>query len=449
MKCKTLFLGGLCLLALGGLKAQDSKAFSLKEAQDYALENSQTAKQAALSVTQSRQKVKETTAIGLPQISGSLGYQNFIKQPVQLIPAEFVNPNAEPGTFTELVFGTKQNASLDLMVNQLIFDGSYIVGLQAAKTFVSMSQSQELKSQIDVKESVRQAYYTAVVAKENLDILKRSRTSITKLVGETQALFDNGFAEEKDIDQLKLTESRVNNNISNAERQMTIARNLLKYQMGMDLKTDIELSDDLNTLLTFKENQEFLNKEFNPENHIDYQIVGTSLKLNELSLKNERAKYLPSLGGYFNWQENSFSNDNTFVGSDAQWFPTRVWGLSLSVPIFTSFQRKNIVAQSRLEVEKSNLQLDMVEQGLQLQVQTAKSNYTFAIETYRTEESNMKLAEKIYNTTRTKFKEGLASSFELTQSENQWLESQGSYINAMLQLLNAKSELDQALNDFN
>lgn len=449
MKCKTLFLGGLCLLALGGLRAQNSQAFTLKAAQDYALQNSQTAKMAALSVTQSRMKVKETTAIGLPQVSGSLGYQNFIKQPVQLIPAEFVNPNAEPGTFQELVFGTKQNASLDLTVNQLIFDGSYIVGLQAAKTFVSMSQNQEMKSQIDVKQAVREAYHTAILAEENLEILKKSKTSIVKLVGETQALYDNGFAEEQDIDQLKLTESRINNNISNAERQMTIAKNLLKYQMGMDLKTEIELSDNLDALMSFKDNQDFLNKDFNPSNHIDFKIVGTSLKLNELSLKNERAKYLPSLGGYFNWQENSFTNDNNFVGSGAQWFPTRVWGLSLNVPIFTSFQRKNIVAQARVEVEKTTMQLEMVEQGLQLGVQTAKSNYSFAIENYRTEKANMELAEKIYNTTRTKYKEGLASSFELTQNETQWLESQGSYINAMLQLLNAKSELDQALNDFN
>ncbi|MGD1846839.1 MAG: TolC family protein [Salibacteraceae bacterium] len=440
MKCKSLFLGILCLLFLGGLRAQDKKSYSLKEAQDYALQNSPTAKQSTLSVDQSRKRVNEITAIGLPQVAGSLGYQNFIKQPVQLIPSEFVNPNAEPGTFEEVVFGTKQNASVDLTVNQLIFDGSYIVGLQAARTYVLLAQNQDEKSQIDVMQMVREAYHTVLVAEENLEVLKKSKTSITKLVSETQALYDNGFAEEQDVDQLKLTESRINNNIRNAERQVGIAKNLLKYQMGLDLKIEIDLSDDINSLLSVPQGEDFLNKDFNAANHIDYKIVGTSVKLNELALKNERAKYLPSLGGYFNWQENSFSNDNTFVGDGAQWFPTRVWGLQLNVPIFTSFQRRSIVAQAQIDLEKSQLQLNQVEQGLQLQVQTARSNYAMAVETYRTEKSNMELAEKIYNRTRTKYKEGLATSFELTQSENQWLESQGSYINSMLQLLNAKSE---------
>ena len=442
---KTLLITALFLWVSVSSQAQGTKQFTLKQAQDYAIQNNYNVKNADLDLQNARKKVKETTAIGLPQVGGSLGYQNFVKQPVQLIPAEFAG--GTPGEFEEIIFGTEQNASLDITANQLIFDGSYIVALQASKTFVLMSENQMKKTEIDIMESVAQAYYTVVVAEENAKLLKQSLTNLETTLKETEALYKNGFAEETAVDQLKLTKANIENNIENAERQVLIAKNLLKYQMGIKLAEEIELTENSEALLTFKSNEAFLTKEFNASGHIDYKIASTNVELLNLSLKNEKAKYLPTLGGYFTYQQNSFSNQFDFLG-EAEWYPTQVWGLSLNVPIFTSFMRRSIVQQAQIDLEKGMNQQVQVEEGLKLQVQTARSDYAFSLKNFDNEKANLDLATKIYKNTEIKYKEGVASSFDLNQSNNQLLTTQGNYISAMLQLMNSKAALDKALNNY-
>jgi len=239
---------------------EEKGMFSLVNARDYAVKHNYNIKNANTDIKLSEKKVWETTSMGLPQISSQVNYQNFIDLPTSVVPAEaFGGP---VGEILELQFGTEQNAALSLSATQLVFDGTYIVGLQAAKTFVQFSRDQLRKNEIEVKDAVTRAYYLVLAAEENTSILKQSSENLKKTLFETEQLYLNGFLEEQDVDQLRLVVSNINNSINRAERQTEQAHMWLKFQMGMDADTTIQLSDSLESVLANTNSESLLSTTF-------------------------------------------------------------------------------------------------------------------------------------------------------------------------------------------
>jgi outer membrane protein TolC len=427
------------------INAQEVAQFSLKEAQDYAVKNSYNTRIAQEDVVKSKKRVNEITAIGLPQVKGSVAYQNFLKLPVTVVPADFFG--GDPGSFQAVTFGTDHNMTADVTANQLIFDGSYIVGLQAARTYLELSKNNLVKNEIEIRQQVAQAYHMVLAAEKNEEILKKNLETVNTIHKETKALFENGFLEEQDADQVLLNKMNLQTSINNAQRQVKIAYNLLKFQMGMPIENEIALTEDIEGMVNSKSDAAHLDTAFTMENHIDYKIVMTNVRASELSLKNERSAYLPKLKGFFTHQQQSPSNEFNYF-SDAEWFPSNFWGINLEVPIFSSLMKHNKIQQAKIDLDIANIQRIQMEENLRLQVDNARSNFAYALDNYHTAEENLSLAQRIKDKTNTKYKEGLSSSLELAQAENQYLTAQGNYIQSLLNVLNGKTELDKALNNY-
>ncbi|MEX2380440.1 MAG: TolC family protein, partial [Vicingaceae bacterium] len=292
-----------------------------------------------------------------------------------------------------------------------------------------------------------QAYGNVLVTEDNIEILKQNLENLQSQLEETKALYENGFAEEQDRDQLELLLSNAKNAYEQAVRQKDISRNQLKFMMGIDIATEIELTDDLDAITLKNTGEDCLSTDFDVTTHIDYKVINTQERASELLLKQQKSTYLPKLSAFASYQQNSYSNEFNFF-DDSRWFPTEVVGLNFSMPIFSSFGRNQRIQQAKIEMQQVGVAKKQMEQKLLVELETAKSEYTFALSQYQTAKDNLKLAERIFNKTQIKYDEGVSGSMELTQANNQLLDTQGNYIKASLQLINAKSNLDKALNNY-
>jgi outer membrane protein TolC len=435
----------MSMVITSSLAAQDENKFSLKEAQEYALKNNYNLINAERDIEVAKKRVWETTAIGLPQVSSEATFQNYIDLPTSLVPANAFNPMAPEGQFAELQFGTDYNTTATISASQLIFDGSYIVGLQAAKTYKQLSVHTKDKSEQEIKDAIAQAYHTAIGAERNhKSLLDNYKSSIT-LLNETKALYEEGLTEEQNVSQLELNTASLENAVKQAERQIVIALNMLKFQMGMDVNQNITLTDDFESLIEMNENNsELLSAQFSFSNHFDYELVQTNERLMKLLYRKEKYSFAPTFSAFFSHSQQNMNN--TFDAfSGGKWYPGTLWGVNLKLPLFTSGMRLAKLSQAKIEYEKATTNSKQVEQSLIIQAQTAQSNYTMAYDTYHTQKKNLDLAKSIHNKTIKKYGEGFVSSMEFTQSQNQLLAVEGQYTKSVYDLLNAKSALKKAL----
>ena len=442
-----LFISGLLLLGIipiTGFTQEDGNGFSLKQAQDYALKNNYQGLNTQRDIESARKKVWETTAIGLPQVSVEAQFQNFIKLPTSLIPATAFNPNAAEDEYAELQFGTDYNTTASISATQLLFDGSYIVGLQAAKTYKELSVNNKKKTDQEIKDAVAKAYNTVLVAQENQKVLEQSYQSTETLFNETKAMFDAGLTEEQNADQLQLNLTNLKNSVTQATRQVEIAKNLLKFQMGMDISQPIELTDKLDQLIENEDMSTFMNQQLDVSNHVEYQLIQTNEKLMKLNFRKEKYAFAPSIAAFFNHQEQNMSN-NFDAFSGGKWYPSTLWGISVKIPLISSGMRLSKMGQAKLEYEKAVTTSKQVEQSLMLKAQNAQSDFNTAYDLYNNQKESLKLAKSIHNKTIKKYGEGVVSSMELTQSQAQMLSTEGMYIKSILDLLNAKSTLKRSL----
>ena len=453
----------LCLVS----NANDTtkvKSFSLKEAQEYAIENSYNTRNAAYDIEKAKKIVRQTTAIGLPQINGGIKYQDYIDIPVMLVP-DFISPTIDGVLQNELrkdafktsyvppsnnqkfpiSFGSQYNGDANITVSQLLFDGTYIVGLQAAKMYEQVSSKMLTKTQLEIRESVAQAYYLVLVAEENKKILDSTLASINNTLNQTKEFLANGFVEETDVDQLQLLTSNIENKLNMVNRQIDISYNLLKFQMGVDISDRIKLSDNLQNIVDMALVKHLTSQSFDYKNHINYKIIETNQNLNELVLKKDRSTYLPNLSCFFTTARDAYRNDFNFLTSKEPWYKTTIFGISLNVPIWDSGIKHNKIQQDILEIKKTEVSMKQAQQGLVLDVENNKSQVYTYTDQYNSNIKNMELAKKIYNKTLYKYKEGVSTSLDLTQAQNQYLSTQGDYFNTILQLLNANSNLNKAL----
>ena len=443
---KNLALLSIALLTLAVGRAQEpDNSFTLEEAIDFALENNYKAVNAERDITDAEKQKWETIAGGLPQIDGSISYQNQLKQPVSVIPAEIFG--GEPGTFVEVVFGQPQTMTATATLRQQIFDGSYIVGVQATKSFMRYSQNNREKTDLDVRKSVVEAYGNVLLAQESVAILKKNKETLEKNLFETQKLFENGMGDEESVEQLQITLASIENQLNKTERLEKIALQMLNLVMGLPIENPTIVEENLDLLTTEQIDFELMQTDFVLENNVDYKLA---LNLNEqryFEHKLAKSRALPTLNAFLNYGSSSFSDSFNFLGSDSQWFNSSILGFDLSIPIFSSFKRDASTRRAKIAMEKAKTQLTEAEEQIRLQVQNAKSDYQFSIEQYETAKDNLKLAERIEQKNQTKYAEGLASSFELRQAQTQLYTVQQEYLQSMVEVINKKTELEAILNN--
>ncbi|NJB36552.1 TolC family protein [Croceivirga sp. JEA036] len=420
-------------------------SFTLQEAVAYALENNYTAINSNRDLVDAQKQKWETIATGLPQINGNVSYQNQLKQPVSVIPAEFFG--GEPGTFEEVVFSTKQSASATATLTQLIFDGSYIVGVQAAKTFVDYTQNTKEKSDLEVKKSVVEAYGNVLLAQESVAILEKNKSNLEKNVYETEKILENGLTEEENLDQLKITLASINSQLKNAIRLKEITLQMFNLILGLPIETPTILEENLDELTEEQIDFKLLETPFSLSNNVDYKLMTNLNEQRQLELKLAKSRALPSLSGFVNYGTSAFSNEFTFFNGDQEWFDSSVLGIEMNIPIFSSFKRSASTQRARIALDKAKTQMQETEQMLQLQWERAKSNYTLAIDEYQTSKDNLALAERIERKNQIKYDEGIATSFELREAQTQLYSSQQEYLQSMVDVINQKTELETVLNN--
>lgn len=418
--------------------------FSLQEAIDFALENNRRVINAQWDIKAAKAQKWETTASGLPQVNASVDYQNFLRQQVQVIPAEFFGGN--PGEFAEVVFGTQQNVNATATLSQKIFDGSYIVALQSAKVFLEISKNAKIKTDLEVRKGVINAYGNVLLAEKSVQIIQRNLAVLQKNLRETTKIFENGLGEEESVEQLQITIVGLESNLNNVTRMQRLAHQMLNITLGLDIHSDTELTDDLERLTEENISLGLLETEANIENTIDYQIAENDKVSKELMLKLEKSKALPTLDAFINGGYSAFSDEFSFLDKNQKWFGSSLFGVSLNIPIFSSGMRNASTQRAQINLEKAITDLTDKEQNIAFEIASAKSDYQFAIEDYDNKKQNLKLAERIEAKNQTKFFEGIASSFDLRQAQTQLYAAQQELLQAMLDVIKAKAELETALN---
>ena len=436
----TLFL----FITTSVFSQQDISRFSLKEAVDFAIQNNSISKNAARDVEIARLQKWETTSTGLPQIKADISYNNWLKQQVSLIPARFGGGAA--GEFTEIVFGTQQTMNGSITVSQKIFDGSYLVGLQAAKVYLEISENAKEKTEIELRKMVAYAYGNALLSEENLKIVNSNITLLENNVRDLSKVYENGLIEEESVQQLQLTLSSLRSNQSYIKRLKIIAYQLLNDALGLELNTPVELTDDLDRLITIYTSLAPLESILEVENVVDYKIAFNDLQAKELLLKLEKSKALPSIDAFLNGSYSGNNNQFKFLDNSQNWFGASLFGISMKVPIFSSFGRSASTKKARLNFEKSKTLLKDTSNKIKLEISRARSDYEFAVEDLDIKKEALSLSEDIAQKNEIKFLEGLTTSFDLSQVQRQLYTAQQDYLLSMLNILIKRIDLEALIN---
>lgn len=425
--------------------AQDATSFNLSEAEDYGVNNHHKMKNALLDVEAARKRVWETTAIGLPQISAEGNFQNFIDIPTSVVDASFLNPMAGPDEVVEFQMGQKFSTGLTFNVNQLLFDGSYIVGLKFAKFWKQMNSNGAERTKAEIKTMVREAYYNVLVAEKNVAVMDSILQSTEKLNRETQVFLENGFILKEDADQIKYAVNKIKVSKQTAERQFEIAKNLLKLQMGYDFDKEIELTENLDDVLDNILSASPVTQKFDVKSNSNYQMLTEQKTLDEFNVMNEKAGYYPSLAAYLQHSQNAFRNEFNFF-NDGAWYPTTVWGIGLNIPITSSGMKVMKVHQAEIKVEQDQNNIENLERSIEFQQLQLKAQFQNAHDQMLIEQENVELAKFIYEQALIKKSNGAISSLEVTQLQSQLLQAEGTYIGSIMQLMSVKIELDKLFN---
>ncbi|WP_246200147.1 TolC family protein [Maribacter luteus] len=421
------------------------ESFTLEEAITYALEHNYSAINSNRDIIDAQKQKWETIADGLPQINGAVSYSNQLKQTVSLIPAEFFG--GEAGTFEPVIFSEPQQVSATATLTQQIFDGSYIVGVQATKTFLNYTANNKEKTELDVRKAVVEAYGNVLLSQESIAILEKNQATLAKNLFETKKIFENGLGEEESVEQLQITLSSVESQLKNAIRLKEITLQMLNLLIGKPIDSPTKLTENLDDLTLKQIDLNLLDSPLNMENNVDFKLASNLNEQRALELKLAKSRALPTLNAYINYGSISYSDSFDFLSGDPEWFDYSILGFDLNIPIFSSLKRSASTQRARIALEKAKTQFTEAQEQIRLEWQRAKSNYTLAIEEYDTAKNNLALAERIENKNEIKYFEGLASSFDLRQAQTQLYSAQQEYLQSMVTVINTKTALETILNN--
>ena len=456
-----LFITVLYAVTSVAQESEDTLSFTLQEAQDYAMEHNTQVQNSEIDVKIADKEVWETTARGLPQINASSSYNNNLSLSTQLFP-NFIEPTIlqilmEEGVIDqqpipnpekiEVQFGSQHTFGGSLTVSQLIFSGPYIVGLQAARVYKGLSQQHYQKSKQEAKANVARTYHSILLTRRNVNILKGNLSSLKKSLKDSRALYENGMIEQTEVEKIQISLSTLENSIKTTQRQLEQFHNLLKIQLGVELEQPIKLTQSLQEIVMKTAMKETVQEEFNVSENVNYQLMDTQVKLSELNLKREKAQFLPTFSAFYNFRENAMRDKFNPLDADGKWFESSTLGFELSLPIFNSGQKISRVQQAKLNLKKSKNTLANTRKNLINSYIQAENNYETAYDKMQTSKENMELAKKVYNRISKKFSEGMASSMELTQANRDYLNTESNYISALVELLNAKTQLEKIRNE--
>ena len=436
-KCQIILL---IFISFGGSKismAQDTLRLSLAGALKIAQTNNLNIRNSQLDLKSAQKKIWETLAIGLPHVDGTAKYQ-FIPNPATL-PASVFDPSAPPGEMLDLVL--KQNIVYDLSVSQLIFNGSYLIGIKASKVYFNLSEQSLEKAILEVNESVTNTYYMILVGEESRKVLKINLENVNKTFEDIKEMYKQGFVEKTEADQLELTANTITNAIAQIDNNLEMGRRLFKIYLGLAEKTNIMLTDQLG----MEENQvakltALTGKPFILEKNVDFKMLTTSELLAKYDYKREITNSLPAIAAFYDHQEKWKVPTFDFA-------PKNVFGINLSLPIFSSGQRSATVAQKRMAFEKATNNKLYMGNTLLMQASQCQNDLRTKLENFRIQKKSKELSDNIYQRTLEKYKQGISSSMELMTIQNQYLNNLTNYYQGIYDVVGARTKLEKIFNN--
>ncbi|MGF7042883.1 TolC family protein [Mucilaginibacter lappiensis] len=413
--------------------------FSVQECINYAYEHQDSVINAKLDIKSAEYKVKETTGIGLPQVSGTATFQDYLKIPTTLLPGEIFGQPA--GTFIPVQFGVKYQSSVGATADQILFDGSYLVGLKASKTYKELSIRNHTRTQIQVNVSVTKAYYQVLVSNEQLRLVNANIKQLKQQFDETVAQNKQGVVEKIDVDRISVQYNNLVTSRENTIRSLALNYQVLKFQMGMPIENNLSLKDKLEDIKLDDTADLAADTSFY-HNRIEYNLAETGIELKKLDLKRQKSQYLPTLKA--NATYTSSYQNNSFGNLYKMNFPSSYVGLTLNIPIFNGWQRLNQVRQSKIAVLKSQNDLENSKNGLKLEANRANVTYINGLQSLNNQKRNRELAEEVLRVSKIKYQQGVGSSIEVTQAQTSLDDANDKYIQGLYDALISKVDLDKA-----
>ena len=443
--------------------------FSLEDAINYAQLNNASLKSADLQIKAAEAIKWETISTGLPKINASINYSNWIKQQVSLIPAAAFdntesiidvvnnyfdvdqtnnNINQAEGLIP-LRFGTKQSLDGNISLTQLVFDGTYFVGLKSVQIYVDIEEGIRNKTSVELKKSTIESYGNVLLAKESVNIINKNIKIVENTLNEVIKIYENGLTEEENVEQLQITLSGLQSNLKNSLLQEKLASQLLNLILGLEINQEINLTDNFESLIDKNINLSLISENSNIKKSADYIIKNNEKTSKELLIFYEKTKLLPTINAFINAGYSGYSDSFNFTDKNQKWYGSTIFGLKMDIPILSSGEQLSKITRAKIELEKSNLQLSELEKKLSIEINLAKGNYQFAIEDYLNKKRNLELAERIERKNQVKFSEGIASSFDLREAQTQLYKSQQSYLMSMLSIINSNAKLQSLTTENN
>lgn len=433
------------LLIITHAGGQSTYELTVVDAQNYAYENNYDLINSGKNIEIARKQVKEYMSYGFPQVNATVAFNDFIALPTFIVPEGSFGPGSPE---QEVQFGTKYTAAADIIANQLILDGKYFLGVQASRKYLDKTQLEHFRNQINIKEEVAKAYYSVLVTRKNNSILDTTLSEVSRLLEETKILFESGFAEDTDVDQLELIANDLEATSIYSTNQMEIAYNFLKYLIGLQLEDSVILVTNFDQMMKETDHYVLMQENFDYNSNIDFKIMQVQEQLALTKLKVEKTEYYPSINAFVSYQTQAQRNEFNLFNQSGKWYPTAFWGLEMKIPILSSGYRSSRVQAARLNLEQVQVANQQLKTGLELKVQTAKSEFNNAYLFMMNKETSMNSSEKIYIKTAIKYREGMATSLELLQAHNQFLSIESEYMLSILALMEAKLALENLLTKF-
>lgn len=438
---------------------QDTMSFTLDDAVTYALENNKTLQNARQDVQIANEQIKEARGPGLPKVDGTVDYMTNFNYEFEL---EFGAGSAEPpqidfslldeGDYEVLksinqMFGSsagstivmEDQANANIQVSQLIFSGQYWIGLELARIGKTLQEKNLSITTLEVKEQVINAYHLILMTRELLDILLKNKENLEEIYKHTNNMYELGAAEQTDVDQIRISLSQLENSYKSMERSLQLNYNMFRFLLGIDSKQEIRLNDDLEHLLQMAENEILKTENLNVDNNPTYQLVALQEVMQSQNVKMQQWAYSPTLAGFYSYREKILTTSFDLS-------PKNAAGLTLNVPIFSGFTKNAQLSKAKIELDKVKRNKQMLEEQLILQDKQLTFELKNAYENYNTQKENTEVAQRLLNSIKNKYRQGLVSSLELTQANSNYLEAQSNYISSVLNLLKSKLAYDKLHN---
>jgi outer membrane protein len=444
MKKKEVLAVSLLFLFTGGIiQARQNNGdlkLSLKEAQEYAIQNNKMMITSRMDVEASKIALWETISNALPQVTATGSFTDNLKLMTTLLPGDFFG---RPGEKVPVTFGSQYNSVASVQASLLLFNAPLYIGIETTKLANKLSEQNLLKTELDTKESVSTAYFLILVSEKSLKILDANIANLNETLKSTKAMFSAGMAESTDVDQMVSNVTMVENSRSSLQRSVELNYNLLRFQLGVSAETQLVLIETLESLTSDINIEALLYQVFDHKQNVNFMIIEGQEQMSSLALRSQKASVLPTLAGFYSYGVNGMGDKI----SNQQWFRNSMTGIQLSIPIFGSGQKYSQIKKAQINLKKATTTKEMITEQLSLQEKQLRYNLVNANLQYKSQKDNVEVSKRVFASMENKFKQGMASSLELTQSNSLYLQSENNYVSALMNLLQTKLALDKLLNN--